>query len=55
MTHKIRGVDVEKYTYYVKKLRQMRQPKGLFGNMNMTTNCDVTDSAHQTQMTTICH
>jgi len=23
--------------------------------MNMTSNCDVTNSAHQTQMTTICH
>jgi len=24
-------------------------------NMNMTSNCDVRNSAHQTQMTTICH
>jgi len=23
--------------------------------MNMTSNCDVTNSAHQIQMTTICH
>jgi len=41
-------VDVEKYAYYVKQT----SPKGWFGNMNMTSNCDVTNSAHQTQMTT---
>jgi len=23
--------------------------------MNMTSNCDVTNNAHQKQMTTICH
>jgi len=23
--------------------------------MNMTANCDVTNSAHQIQMTTVCH
>jgi len=26
-----------------------------FENMNMTSNCGVTNSAHQIQMTTICH
>jgi len=30
-------------------------PKRWFGNMNMTSNCDVTNSTHQIQMTTICH
>ena len=29
--------------------------KTLFENMSMTSNCDVTNSAHQIQMTTICH
>jgi len=38
MTHKIRGVCVEEYAYYVNKLREN---VGL-GNMNMTSNCDVT-------------
>jgi len=30
-------------------------PKRWFGNMSMTSNCDVTNSAHQIQMTTISH
>jgi len=30
-------------------------PKSLLGNMNMTSNCDVTNSTHQIQMTTLCH
>jgi len=30
-------------------------PKRWFGNVNTTSNCDVTNSAHQIQMTTICH
>jgi len=29
--------------------------KTLFGNMNMTSNCDVINSTHQMQMTNICH
>jgi len=29
--------------------------KTLFGNMNMMPKCDVTNSTHQIQMTTICH
>jgi len=29
--------------------------KVLFGTMNMTSKCDVTNSVHQIQMTTICH
>jgi len=29
--------------------------KGWFGSMNMTSNCDVINSAHQIQMTTVCH
>jgi len=28
--------------------------KTLFGNMNMTSNCDVTNSEHQIQKTSIC-
>jgi len=42
-------VDVEQYAYYVNKLRQNVG----FGNMEMTSNCDVTNSAHQMPMTTI--
>jgi len=34
-------------------LCQQTSPKCLFGNMTMTSNCDVTNSAHQIQMTTI--
>jgi len=49
MTHEISGVDVEKYAL----LRQQTSPKRWFGNMQMTSNCDVTNSAHQMQMTTI--
>ena len=45
MTHKLSGVRVEEYAYYVNKL----------GNRNITSNCDVTKSEHQIQMTTICH
>jgi len=41
-------VDVEKYAYYVNK-----QPKRWFGNMEITSICDVTNSAHQIQMTTV--
>jgi len=43
------GVDVENYAL----LCQQTSPKPGFGNMEMTSNCDVTNSAHQTQMTTI--
>jgi len=37
-------VDVEKYAYTV---CQQTSPKRWFGNMTMTPNCDVTNSAHQ--------
>jgi len=30
-------------------------PTRWFGNMNMTSTCDDTNSAHQLQMTTMCH
>jgi len=36
-------------------LCQQTLPKRCFGNMTITSNCDVTNSAHQVQMTTICH
>jgi len=36
-------------------LYQQTSPKCWCGNMNMTSNCDVTKSAHQIQMTTTCH
>jgi len=49
MTHKIRGGRVEEYAYYVNKLPQN------VGYMNMTSNCDVTKTAHHKQMITICH
>jgi len=50
MTHKIRGVRVEEYAYYVNKLRQS---VGL--ETWMTSSCDVTNHAHQIQMATISH
>jgi len=34
---------------------QQTWPKRWFGNMHMTSNCDVTNSAHQIQITTACH
>jgi len=34
---------------------QQTSPKRWFEKMNVTSNCDVTISAHQTQLTTICH
>ena len=49
MTHEIRGVDIEKYAL----LCQQTSPKRWFGNVEMTSNCDVTSSANQIQMTTI--
>jgi len=49
MTHEIKGVRVEKYALFC----QQTSPKRWFGNMDMTSNCDVTNSAHQIQMTTI--
>ena len=49
MPHEIRGVDVKKYAL----LCQESSPKRWFGNMEMTSNCDVTNSAHQKQITTI--
>jgi len=36
-------------------LWQETSPKRWFGNKNMTSYCDVTNSAHQIQMITICH
>ena len=36
-------------------LCQKTSSKRWFGNMNMTSNCDVTNSGHQMQMTTTCH
>jgi len=36
-------------------LCQQTYPKRWLGNTNMTSNCDLTNSAHQMQMTTICH
>ena len=49
MPYEIRGVDVEKYAL----LCQETSPKRWFGNMEMTSSCDVTNSEHQIQMTTI--
>jgi len=34
---------------------QQTSPKRWFGNLNITSNCDVTNSAHQMQITTTCH
>jgi len=34
---------------------QQTSPKRWFGNMIMTSNCDVTNSVHQLQMAIICH
>jgi len=45
MPHEIRGVDVEKYAL----LCQETAPKHWFGNMEMTSNCDVTNREHQIQ------
>jgi len=42
-------VRVEKYAL----LCQQTSPKRWFGKMDMTSNCEVTNSAHQIQMTTI--
>jgi len=36
-------------------LCQQTSPKRWFGNRAMTSNCDVTISAHQIKMTTLCH
>jgi len=36
-------------------LCQQTLPKRWFGNMTMTSNCNDTNSAHEIQMTTICH
>ena len=49
MPHEIREVDLERYAL----LCQETSPKRWFGNMEMTSNCDVTNSEHQIQMTTI--
>jgi len=49
MPHEVRGVDVEKDAL----LCQQTSPKRWFGNMEMMSNCDVTNSEHQIQMTTI--
>ena len=49
MTHEIRGVDVEKYAL----LCQQSSPKRWFGNMEMTSNCDVTNSENQNHHMTL--
>jgi len=36
-------------------LCQQTSPKRWFGNRTITSNCDVTISAHQMHMTTLCH
>ena len=36
-------------------LCQQTSPKRWFGKIYTTSNCDVTNSAHQIKMTTICH
>jgi len=36
-------------------LFQQTSPKRWFGNRTITSNCDVTNSAHQIKMTTLCH
>ena len=36
-------------------LCQQTLPKRWFGNRTMTSFCDVTNSAHQIEMTTLCH
>jgi len=36
-------------------LYQQTSPKHWFENMTMTSNCDVTNSAHEIEMTTISH
>ena len=48
MTHKIRGVRVDEYAYDVNKLRQN---VGL--ETWITSNCDITNSAHQIQLSTM--
>jgi len=49
MTHKIRGMrDVEERAYYVKNF--IMSTKRWFGKKNVTSSCDVTNSAHQIQM-----
>jgi len=51
MTHKIRGVREEEYAI----LCQQTSPKCWVGDVNMTSNRDIPNSAHQIQMTTIFH
>jgi len=50
MTHEIRGVDAKNM-----HIMSTNFAKWWFGNINMTSNFDVTNSANQTQMTTIFH
>jgi len=42
MTHETRRVRVEEYA-----LCQQTLPKHWFGNMNMTSNCGVTNKGHE--------
>jgi len=49
MTHKISACE------RICTLCQQTSRKRWFGTMNMTSNCDVTNSAHQIQITTTCH
>ena len=47
--------DKESACRRISILCQQTSPKRWFGNTNVTSNCDVTNSSHQIQMTTICH
>jgi len=53
------GVDIDHFeNHWCRRiciLCQQTSPKHWFGNMNITSNCNVTNSAHQIQRTTICH
>ena len=44
MTHEVTGLDVEKYAL----LCQQTSPKRWFGNMEMASNCDVSNSTPNT-------
>jgi len=50
MAHEIRRLRVEEYTYV-----STTSPKRWFGKMNMTFNCDVTNSENEIEMTTISY
>jgi len=50
VTHETQRVRVEEYA-----LCQQTSPKRWFGNMNMTSNCDVINRGHEVEMIIICH